>query len=126
MRVDETTRPNDSDSLPQGSRPVFPFPLTLPRLTLVETLAHPRSTSMNRRDFLATSTVAATLPAAFAASRAAKLRVGLIGCGWYGKCDLLRLRQIAPVEFVSLCDVDQKMLADAADIFARTQNGKKP
>lgn len=81
---------------------------------------------MNRRDFLAASTVAATFPAAFAATRAEKLRVGLIGCGWYGKCDLLRLRQIAPAEFVSLCDVDQKMLADAADIFAKTQNGKKP
>ena len=33
-------------------------------------------------------------------------RVGLIGSGWYGKGDLLRLIQVAPVEVVSLCDVD--------------------
>ena len=41
-------------------------------------------------------------------------RVGLIGCGWYGKIDLFRLIQISPVDVVSLCDVDKKMLADAA------------
>ena len=29
-------------------------------------------------------------------------RVGLIGSGWYGKCDLWRLIQVAPVEVVSL------------------------
>ena len=33
-----------------------------------------------------------------------KKRVGLIGTGWYGKCDLWRLVQLAPVEIVSLCD----------------------
>ena len=38
-------------------------------------------------------------------------RVGLIGSGWYGKCDLLRLIQVSPVEVVSLCDPDQRMLA---------------
>lgn len=52
-------------------------------------------------------------------------RVGLIGCGWYGKSDLLRLIQIAPVEVVSLCDVDQRMLAEAADIVASRQKSKK-
>ncbi|MCF7668467.1 MAG: Gfo/Idh/MocA family oxidoreductase, partial [Verrucomicrobia bacterium] len=54
-------------------------------------------------------------------------RVGLIGCGWYGKIDLLRLIQIAPVDVVSLCDVDTKMLAEAAEIVAsRQKSGKKP
>lgn len=52
-------------------------------------------------------------------------RVGLVGCGWYGKCDLLRLVQVAPVEVVSLCDVDQKMLGEAADIVATRQASKK-
>ena len=33
-------------------------------------------------------------------------RVALIGCGWYGKCDLLRLLQVEPVDVVALCDVD--------------------
>jgi len=54
-----------------------------------------------------------------------KLRVGLIGCGWYGKSDLCRLIQVAPVEVVSLCDVDQKMLAEAAELAAARQASKR-
>ena len=55
------------------------------------------------------------------------LRVGLIGTGWYGKSDLLRLIQIAPVEVVSLCDVDKRMLEEAAAIVAsRQRSHKKP
>ena len=63
-----------------------------------------------------------------AAEPAAKpLRVGLIGTGWYGKCDLFRLIQVAPVEVVSLCDVDKKMLADAAEqVAGRQKSEKKP
>jgi predicted dehydrogenase len=53
------------------------------------------------------------------------LRVGLIGSGWYGKCDLLRLLQVAPVEVVSLCDVDRQMLSDAAAQVAARQASKK-
>ena len=52
-------------------------------------------------------------------------RVGLIGCGWYGKSDLFRLIQVAPVEVVSLCDVDTKMLAEAAEMVATRQASKK-
>ncbi|MBI1902377.1 MAG: Gfo/Idh/MocA family oxidoreductase [Planctomycetia bacterium] len=88
---------------------------------------------MHRRHFLQTT---ATTAAGLALSRAAlyadeladaKKRVGLIGCGWYGKCDLLRLIQVAPVEVVSLCDVDRKMLAEAADLVSQRQaNKKKP
>src|SRR5207302_7577335 len=43
----------------------------------------------------------------------------------YGKCDLFRLIQVAPVEVVSLCDVDRKMLAEAADMVAERQASKK-
>ena len=53
-------------------------------------------------------------------------RVGLIGTGWYGKCDLFRLMQVAPVEVVSLCDVDSKMLSDASEIVSQKQKGKAP
>ncbi len=54
-------------------------------------------------------------------------RVGLIGCGWYGKSDLFRLIQVAPVEVVSLCDVDRNMLDEAATLVAQRQkSGKKP
>jgi predicted dehydrogenase len=52
-------------------------------------------------------------------------RVGLIGSGWYGKCDLFRLIQVAPVEVVSLCDVDKRMLAQAAERVAARQASKK-
>ncbi|MGV3756119.1 MAG: Gfo/Idh/MocA family protein, partial [Verrucomicrobiota bacterium] len=85
---------------------------------------------MNRRQFLRDSSAAVALTAAasyvpttFAADK--PKRVGLIGCGWYGKCDLLRLIQVAPVEVVSLCDVDSKMLADAADLVSTRQVSKK-
>jgi predicted dehydrogenase len=81
---------------------------------------------MDRRDFLRGSA------AAFALSRVpyveqlvdAKPRVGLIGCGWYGKSDLFRLIQVAPVNVVSLCDVDQTMLANAAEMVAARQASK--
>jgi predicted dehydrogenase len=86
---------------------------------------------MDRRDFLqasaATLALSTTtgLAAAFADSK--PQRVGLIGTGWYGKCDLFRLLQVAPVEVVSLCDVDRKMLAEAAEMVAgRQQSKKKP
>jgi len=52
-------------------------------------------------------------------------RVGLIGCGWYGKSALFRLLQVAPVEVVSLCDVDSKMLTEAAEMVAARQTSKK-
>lgn len=87
---------------------------------------------MNRRSFLqkgssalALSAAATYIPTTFAAEKA--LRVGLIGTGWYGKADLLRLIQVAPVDVVSLCDVDKRMLADAADLVSQRQkSGRKP
>src|SRR5438477_214214 len=86
---------------------------------------------MNRRQFISTSAAGLALSAArgyalpFADQK--PRRVGLIGSGWYGKSDILRLIQIAPVEIVSLCDVDKKMLAEAAEIVAgRQKSGKKP
>src|SRR5699024_7988718 len=59
--------------------------------------------------------------------RPEKWRVGLIGCGWYGKSDLFRLMQVAPVEVVALCDVDRHMLEEAAQwIRDRTKNSASP
>ena len=82
---------------------------------------------MHRRDFLTTSAAAlafSSFPFAEQLSDTPK-RVGLIGAGWYGKTDLLRLVQVAPVEVVSLCDVDKRMLADAAALVATRQVSKK-
>ena len=83
---------------------------------------------MNRRDFVKAGAAGLALSAlnGYAAEFAdQKKRVGLIGAGWYGKCDLFRLIQVAPIEVVSLCDVDKKMLADAADMVATRQASKK-
>jgi predicted dehydrogenase len=52
-------------------------------------------------------------------------RVGLIGCGWYGKCDLLRLIQVADIQVVSLCDVDRRMLGGAIDVVAQRQASRQ-
>jgi len=87
---------------------------------------------MNRRHFIKTSA------AGFAASTLSEdalsavidgppKRVGLIGTGWYGKADLFRLIQVAPVEVVSLCDVDKQLLKEAADMVStRQKSGKRP
>src|SRR5688500_12500333 len=83
---------------------------------------------MNRRDFVKAGAASLALSAlgGYAAEFAdQKKRVGLIGTGWYGKCDLFRLIQVAPVEVVSLCDVDKKMLSEAADMVAQRQASKK-
>lgn len=52
-------------------------------------------------------------------------RVGLIGSGWYGKVDLMRLIQVAPVEVVGLCDVDSRMLSEAGELVASKQVSRK-
>ena len=90
---------------------------------------------IHRRDFLKAGAAGVAFGAAssrgFARGanetfdKSKKRRVGLIGTGWYGKSDLLRLIQIAPVEVVSLCDVDQRMLAEAADLVATRQASKR-
>lgn len=86
---------------------------------------------MRRREFLKKSgvgfaAIAMTKFRSFSAELAdQRKRVGLIGSGWYGKIDLLRLIQVAPIEVVSLCDVDGRMLAEAADIVAGRQLSKK-
>lgn len=90
---------------------------------------YPKSFLMNRRQFLKTSTLlalsaASYVPTTFAAEKTR--RVALIGAGWYGKSDLWRLLQVAPVEIVALCDPDQHMLAEGLTIAAERQKSAKP
>jgi predicted dehydrogenase len=83
---------------------------------------------MNRREFLYTTALglaAAAVAPAQEYDRDKRRRVGLIGCGWYGKSDLFRLVQVSPVEIVSLCDVDSQMLSNAADMSAARQRSRK-
>ncbi len=82
---------------------------------------------ISRRRFLQTS--AATLALYTLGADALDItgkprRVGLIGAGWYGKSDLWRLLQVAPVEVVSLCDPDKNMLAGAVEILSQRVKSK--
>lgn len=86
---------------------------------------------MNRREFLkATAATAAltTFGAHIAGAADSKTyRVGIIGAGWFGKLDMCRLIQVAPVEVVSVCDTDKVMADRAADLFAsRHASHRKP
>ncbi|NOT61565.1 MAG: gfo/Idh/MocA family oxidoreductase, partial [Acidobacteria bacterium] len=87
---------------------------------------------MKRREFMQAGASLAAAPAVLRRNykyeeefAQKKARVGLIGTGWYGKSDLFRLVQVAPVEVVSLCDVDKKLLADCAATVAERQESKK-
>ena len=87
--------------------------------------------NINRRRFLQSGAAAvalSSLPAqAEQIADSKPKRVGLIGAGWYGKSDLWRLMQVAPVEVVSLCDPDQRMLAEAVEIHGqRAKSAQKP
>jgi predicted dehydrogenase len=86
---------------------------------------------IQRRRFLRRTAAAFALQAAAPALGAAGAlgaqanpkprRVGLIGAGWYGKSDLWRLAQVAPIEIVSICDPDKRMLAEAVEIAKKRQ-----
>src|SRR5262245_7526731 len=102
--------------------------------------AHLTEAPMDRRDFLQAGAAGLALSASASAGEQGPAtsnpssargegtkgqRVGLIGCGWYGKSDLFRLIQVAPVEVVSLCDVDRNMLSEAAEMVAGRQRSKR-
>ena len=86
---------------------------------------------INRRAFLKTSAAAAAMAAlpSFGADapdivNGKPKRVSLIGAGWYGKSDLWRLIQVAPVEVVSICDPDQRLLKEAVELAQQRQASK--
>lgn len=86
--------------------------------------------NIHRRRFLLDTSAALAL-AAFKTSnlnffsQATPRRVALIGTGWYGKSDLFRLIQVAPVDVVALCDVDKQQLNKAGDMVSQRQKNKK-
>jgi predicted dehydrogenase len=88
--------------------------------------------NFNRREFIKGTSAALALASLKAngmnvSMPAPKRRVALIGTGWYGKSDLFRLIQVAPVEVVGLCDPDQHQLQNAADMVSQRQEShKKP
>ncbi len=84
---------------------------------------------MQRRSFLKTGSAGLTVMALnhgiYAGASQAIPRVGIIGPGWYGKVDLLRLLQVADAEVVGICDVDRKMATEAAEIVSQRKKSKK-
>ena len=86
---------------------------------------------MQRRHFVQSAAAAslAAVPQLTSAQggNARPFRVGLIGAGWYGKVDLLRLLQVRETEVVALADPDSKMAEEAAGIIASRQpSGRTP
>lgn len=98
-------------------------------------------TWMSRRSFLQTASLAAALspaglaaregrraqaqPATAAVTTGPVLKLGLIGCGWYGLVDVNAAFKVGGVEVAGICDVDTAHLADAADKIAQLQ-GVRP
>ncbi len=86
---------------------------------------HPTLFNISRRRFLQTASAGLALSTlgAYGADLVNRKprRVGLIGAGWYGKSDLWRLLQVAPVEIVALADPDRQMLAGALEIARQRQ-----
>ena len=83
--------------------------------------------TFNRRKFLGTATATAT---AFASGMLAqelrpKIKMGLIGCGWYGMLMMKVALKTGEVECVALCDVDSDHLEKSAAEIEKLQ-GSRP
>jgi predicted dehydrogenase len=80
---------------------------------------------MNRRKFVSSIAVAGAAVAAgsrlFASDAKPRLRVGVIGCGWYAGVNLAVFQRCAPVQVVSLCDPNSNKLANLVKQAAETQ-----
>lgn len=81
---------------------------------------------MNRRTFVssvaAVGAVAALPSNLFAAVASKPLKVGLIGCGWFGNVDLGAMSEVAEVEVVSLCDPNTMALEQTLASVAKRQS----
>jgi predicted dehydrogenase len=84
---------------------------------------------MKRRRFIELSTLGS---AAVASSlylpgslQERKIKIGLIGAGWYGMVDIKAALKIGGVEVIALCDVDSSHLNSSADEIEKLQ-GKRP
>ncbi|MCX6951753.1 MAG: Gfo/Idh/MocA family oxidoreductase [Verrucomicrobia bacterium] len=86
---------------------------------------------LNRRQFLGAVTAGAAALSQLRAqvtpapSTARKVKLGLIGCGWYGMVDVNAAFKAGGVEIVALCDVDSDHLEKSAAEVEKTQ-GSRP
>jgi predicted dehydrogenase len=86
--------------------------------------------SVTRRHFLQSSAIGAVAISQFpalieGAEPDHKLKLGLIGCGWYGMVDVQAAFKVGGVEIVGLCDVDSEHLNRSAEEVEKLQ-GKRP
>jgi hypothetical protein len=87
-----------------------------------------KTKQVNRKEFVRNASFAAAafvMPGRnlFAAGNEAKVRIGLVGTGLRGQNHLELLLQREDVELVAICDINDKMLAAAKEIVAKS--GKK-
>ena len=84
---------------------------------------------MNRRNFLKQGSIGtAALVSSFhlpVFSQERKIKIGLIGSGWYGMVITKAALQVGGVEVIGICDVDSDHLTKSADELEKLQ-GKKP
>jgi predicted dehydrogenase len=85
---------------------------------------------MQRREFLGTAVMGTMGLTAAArgqglAAEGAKLKLGLIGCGWYGLVDVDAAFKVGGVELVAVCDVDRAHLEKAV-AHVENKQGSKP
>ena len=84
---------------------------------------------MERRNFIKSASIgSAALVSAFsipAFSQDRKLKIGLIGAGWYGMVIATAALKVGGVEVIAVCDVDSEHLKSSADELAKLQ-GTRP
>ncbi|MBN1479122.1 gfo/Idh/MocA family oxidoreductase [candidate division KSB1 bacterium] len=72
---------------------------------------------INRRQFIAATAAGTMALSTFRRplyAQADKIKIGLIGCGWYGMVDLKAAFKVGGVECIALCDVDSEHLDKSA------------
>lgn len=84
---------------------------------------------MNRRSFIEkTSLSSAALISTFGIQAVAnnkKMKIGLVGCGWYGMVITKAALKVGGVEVIGICDVDSNHLRQSADELEKLQ-GPRP
>jgi predicted dehydrogenase len=86
--------------------------------------------AITRRNFLQSTAAGAAMLSQFPTVLGAdaperKIKLGLIGCGWYGMVDLKAALKVGGIEPVALCDVDSEHLTKSADEVEKLC-GKRP
>lgn len=84
-------------------------------------------TVTRRRDFvrtLAAGTAATVAAGSLTTAQPRKVKVGLIGCGWWGMVNLNAAYKAGGVETIALCDVDTDNLEKSAVEVTKLQNSR--